>query len=175
MEVTVMSQTEQWIAEIVLDKLPKSVLGAMRVLARLNYPISDRRSFIAQLEDLSKDPQKSLPSEEAEALSLVRRGISPLDFPIETPVSGLEKGFERLSKLFRGDVGPDVIIPDVDDERPELNVRAVYDEMFSPACAQLAYDFYRQVLRSERYAPFAAERAIAVGLQEGKRCMRYGP
>ena len=67
-----MKEFEKWLGEIMLDNLPARIRGAMRVMARLKYPINDRRSFITQLEAISKDAQNPLPEEETDALLLVR-------------------------------------------------------------------------------------------------------
>ena len=136
-----MKKNEQLIGEIMMDHLPKNILGALRVMASLTYPISDRRSFLAQLETLGKDPQKSPPSELVEALDLVRGALTADNFPILTPVSGLEKIFAHYSNPHRKLTGLKLNCGFMED--PRLH----YREMFLGACADLAFEVYEDSLR----------------------------
>src|SRR5688572_19312519 len=105
-------KNDQLIGEILQDHLPQDILGALRVMASLTYPISDRRSFIDQLETLAKDQQKSPSAEQVEALDFVRGTLTALDFPILTPVSGLEKIFTYFSDPYWEDSLPGSDIPE---------------------------------------------------------------
>jgi hypothetical protein len=159
-------QLKLWVGEIVLDNLPTILQGALRLIVRLDYPIKDRHSFLAQLEGLSKNQQDPLLSQEMDAISIVRQGLKPLDFPMETPISGLEKAIARFSDAFRLDYG--LFIPDPRDtvEHPGFDPWPDYQRMFSPICANRAYEFYRQAIRNSHWAV-----AFHAGLTEGKRCM----
>lgn len=174
-----MSKNEQLLGEILVDNLPKRTLGALRVMARLKYPIKDQRSFVAQLEALLKDPQISLTSEEEKALPLVRSEINPLDFPIETPVSGLEKGLARFSESFWDDFRTYLPFLGGEDslEHPTVDARRSYQEAFSPVCAERAYNHYLRVKPPayDPYDPYGEIRAFVAGMFEGSRCMHYGP
>jgi hypothetical protein len=144
-----MKKNEQLIGEIMLDHLPKNILGALRVMSSLTYPISDRRSFLAQLETLVNDPQDSPPSEQVEALHLVRRAITAFDFPISTPVSGLEKALARLSNRYWDDFGLDLDVPDPGDfvERPVIDDCQELMNKFPGACGQQACAVFEQLVR----------------------------
>jgi len=168
-----MEHTEQLIGEIMLDNLPKNIFGALRVMAELNYPLNDRRTFIAQLENLSNDPEKKLPEEQKVALFLARGALTVRDFPILTPASGLEKAFAHLSDPRWLDFGQDLDIPDVRDsiEHPPFDAWSAYNNKFIGACVNRAYAFYRYLVDVAKQPWFIAYPA---GLAEGQRCMDAG-
>jgi hypothetical protein len=166
-----MKKNEQLIGEILLDQLPKNILGSLRVMASLTYPISDRRSFIAQLETLPKDSQTSPSADPVGALDLVREAFTAHDFPILTPVSGLEKIFARVSDLYWEDLWLGFNVHDVGhyDEPSPRDTCAELSSMFFGACGDRACEVYRQLVGrwGELTARVAAE-------AEGRRCMNSG-
>lgn len=162
-------QNEPLVGEILLDNVPKNILGALQVMASLTYPISDRRSFIAQLETLMKDPQKSPSLEQLDALQLVRGKITVFDFPISTSVSGLEKFFARFSDRYGEDFGLDLFLPDPGDfvERPAIDDCSELRNKFPlGGCGDRACGVYRQLVG--RWGQFTARVAAEA---EGRRCM----
>jgi hypothetical protein len=116
-----------------------------------------------------KDPQKSPPSEQVEIMHLVRGVITALDFPISTPVSGLEKIFAHFSDPYWEDFGLDLDIPDPGDfvEHPTFDGCTALRSMFIGACAERACEFYRQLVRDNVPEPVA----FFAGIGEGRRCM----
>jgi hypothetical protein len=168
-----MEQYEQLIGEVMLHRLPKDILEAMRVMAVLTYPISDQRSLVDQIEIQLREPQKSLPSEKVEALNLVRGLVTARDFPIMTPVSGLEKLLVYFSEPPGEDLLLDLDIPDVRGtlETPPFDPCAHFRSSFIGACADRACNvFVRQYFLHGAALPDA----IADGNLEGETCMRQG-
>jgi hypothetical protein len=156
-----MEKNEQLIGEIMLDYLPKDILRALQVMASLTYPINDRRSFLAQLETLVRDSQKSTSVEQEETVHLVRGVITVFDFPTSTPASGLEKAYAHLSKPFWEDLGLDLDTLDPGEfiERPTIDHCSELMNKFPGVCGRRACEAYYQLVRDfgEVPARIAAE------------------
>jgi len=155
------TQQDDVVAQFLLGMLPARLLNAFNIIAKLSYPISDKHSLVCQLDELisaDKCPDKPLKP----SADLIRRSIEPVDFPIETPRSGLEKLHARLSVQLGSVEIPDrdsIDMPDICD---------IYERTFGRICGQEACDVYQEALRGGR----SEAQAIIAGHLAGEECQR---
>lgn len=155
------TEQEDLVVQFVLGMLPARLLSAYRTVAKLKYPITDQHSLTKQLDKIiAGDSETEKP--EKPTVDLIRWSLEPVDFPIETPQSGLEKFQARLSVQFgfvettdRGFV-----------DRPDC--AEIYDRAFGPICAEEAFEAYSERMR----AGWSELNACAAGFVAGWQCQR---
>ncbi len=155
------TQQEDLAVQFLVSLLPARLLSAYRTVAKLQYPISDKHSLTRQLDEL-RNGDKGTDKPDKPSVDLIRRSLQPVDFPIETPRSGLEKFHARLS------VQPgSVETPDRDFvDRPAI--ADIYERTFGSTCAAEAIEAYTEILRSGR----SEAQAIVAGHLAGEECQR---
>ena len=83
------------VREFLFDTLPKEIATAYETVAKLEYPIGNRKALLSQLEDDGKqDPDCA--KHDIAARRLVEKSLTSLDFPIMDSRSGLEKLNARI-------------------------------------------------------------------------------
>jgi len=158
------SESTDLVSKFILDLIPNDRLRAYKLVASLNYPIRDHHSFTGQLEQMDKETMgasndKSLP------INMVKSSLGPLDFPILTSRSGLEKLHESLPAIELPKLTP----PTPPAEQTPPSVRAVFDREFGeePECARRALEAYVNAIRGG----LSHEQALVAGVFEGLRCL----
>jgi hypothetical protein len=81
------NQKSDLVEDFVLSTLPKNYLGALRMLAELTFPISDRKTFMEKVDQESSESNESVKTM-AESL---KESLDVLDFPIESVQNAMEK------------------------------------------------------------------------------------
>lgn len=84
-----MPKPNQEVTDFLIDQIESGVRDALNLLAALDYPIADKRELKKQLE-------KQGSSERAAAARLVDDVLGPLDLPLMSVRSALEKVAARL-------------------------------------------------------------------------------
>lgn len=155
------TQQKDLAVQFLLGVLPARVLTAYQTIAKLEYPISDKQSLTRQLDELmtgNKDADKP----DKPSVDLIRRGLEAVDFPIETPRSGLEKFHARLSVQLGS-----VETPDRDSiDRPDI--AEIYERTFGRTCAVEATEAYTEAILGGR----SEAQAIIAGHLAGEECQR---
>jgi hypothetical protein len=153
--------SDNLIAQFLLCTLSKQALGTYQLMTKLKYPLTDRKTLIDQLECLRKDVEK-VTKDEKESIQLIQSFLTPLDFPILSIQSGLEKLHIKLPPRF---IFPDLLNPRDTLERPIPDVQADYIRRFGAVCGARAYATYLDFRRG-----FPEVTAYKAGLDEGERC-----
>jgi hypothetical protein len=155
------TQQDDLVVQFVLSMLPERLISAYQMLAKLNYPIKDQRSLTNQLDKImagdnaTDKPEKSV-------IDLIRWSLEPVDFPIETPQSGLEKFHAQISEKFDFSETEDGEFVD----RPDIV--EIYERTFGPICAEEAIEAYSE----RRRAGWSELRAALAGHMAGWQCQR---
>jgi hypothetical protein len=155
------TQQSDLVTQFLLSVQPQWLLDAYRVISQLKYPIPDRYSLKGQLGDNSE--KRGTRGEQVKIASdLINSSLQPVDFPIQTPQSALEKLHARLFPDL--EIGPDLDIPADSVETP--GIAAIYIETFGPVCGAEAIEAYLGAIRGG----LSELQAVIVGHQAGKRC-----
>lgn len=152
---------EDPVVQFLLNMLPPRLLAGYRTVAKLKYPIPDKHTLVGQLDRLIS-ADTGLDKADKPSIDLIRMSLEPVDFPIETPQSGLEKFHARLTVQ----LGP-VEISDRDSvDRP--GICDIYQNTFGTICGQEACNAYQEALRGGLSEP----QALVAGHLAGKECQQ---
>lgn len=155
------TQEKDLATQFVLGMLPEGLLSAYRTVAKLNYPITDQQSLSKQLDKIVAGPTETDKPEKA-TIDLIRWSLEPVDFPIETPQSGLEKFHARFAIQFEAQETEDGEFVD----RPPA--AEIFERAFGPICAEEAIEAYSE----RRQAGWSELNAVAAGHVAGWQCQR---
>jgi hypothetical protein len=170
MENEKINPSDDLVAQYILKSLSKETLSAYRLMTVFKYPIADKQAFVIQLDSVLNDSEEANPIKDT--AQSMREFFTPLDFPVLSLQSGLEKLHTKLSSRFS--FLPDPILPDISDilEDPiREDVRTEYVRQFGPLCGQEAFQVYLQIrdrLRDKVPEPIA----FYEGWKKGRRCLR---
>lgn len=151
------------VAKFLASTLPEETANAYRIIANVQYPVDDMQSLVRQLQNLAKKEQNYSGHEES-ALLLIRNTLTPLDFPITSIDSGLEKFHARISIRIPEPFIPPGLVPRF--QLPTVPARSEFITLFGIGCGQAAYEVYRRLLAAGVPEPGA----YWEGLREGRRC-----
>jgi hypothetical protein len=166
-------QQPKSVADFVLNALSKDYLAALTILAGLQFELTDRASFLTQV-NAYVESNKSCKA----VVALLTTTLGDLDFPIKTSQGAMEKFhfkailgpleydppfFRRAPPSF--DPGP--------IERPERHLRRELLNTYGLECGLEAYDVYlaypREHFSSQEAADATAE---FFARREGDKCLR---
>lgn len=166
------------VAEFVKNLVPKELLETAQLLVILNYPISDRKSLVLQLEaKKAQDPQgekgfAALARPLPELMESVVDPFRPEDFGLDSPDNALEKFFDRTGQDPRVPLDPVATLPDTPAGLPEPPIFAEPFFGFGP-CADAAAQLWREHLDSRIARLVGPNPAYYRSLQElANRCQR---
>jgi len=151
------------VATFLIGTLPEEIANAYRIIAKLQYPIDDRQSLLRQLEDDKKEERDCSCPEES-AVELIRNTLTPLDFPIASVDSGLEKLHARISIRLPEPFIPPGLAPRF--QLPTVPAQWEFIVLFGLRCGPAAYEVYRRLLAAGVPEPVA----YWEGVREGRRC-----
>lgn len=141
------------VAQFLLDQITPALREAYVGLAELQYPITDRKSFLEQLGEL---PPNGC---EAEASSLLARVFDVSDFPLGSIQGGLEKIHHHLTVPSIPSFGPFGGF-DLPGPRDEPDAPVPEEPFFgNDACGLAAQRVYQRTLSRFGWFPGAARAA----------------
>lgn len=149
------------VAGFLLERLPARLLTACKMLAGLEYPISDQHALMMQLRELActaNDADKP----DAAAIELLAARLEPIHFPIVTARSALEKFHATRALRFGLEEGSDrdfVSRPDIAE---------IYEAAFGRLCAAEATEAYADAV----VAGATEVQALVSGHMTGAECRR---
>lgn len=156
------------VGEFLVSSLPDNIAAAYKMIARIRYPVDDRKSLHCQLQ-AAVNGRKPCPPEEHSAVQVIQDSLGALDFPILTLESGFEKLSARVGFRFPEPSIPPGLAPRF--ELPTIDVEAEYRDIFPPNradCVEEAYETYREQLSVGDHPAVAFWK----GLRRGKRQCR---
>jgi hypothetical protein len=169
-------KTDALLAEVLLENLPKRIRKAYKLLARIEYPITDRKAFLVQLDDIEKRLKRNGVTATSH-LDLVRSSFSTTDFPIQSVQSAFEKFYSKQPHSSEPVPvnDPDALPPKL-AQPTEVNMLSVYQSRFRDdrCAAACAYEHYRWWLDHSSTLDSAVRDIAAFwnGDSAGRECQR---
>jgi hypothetical protein len=134
-----MENQSDLVETFVLGTLPKNYLDALRMLAKLTFPMPDRKTFVERVDNESSQLNESGKTTAA----LLKQSFGGLDFPIESTQSAMEKFHTR--RLWTFDQGSAHTLGGFWLEAFLHERRVAYINLFGIECGLEAFDILEGV------------------------------